>query len=96
MFAFFYNAVGAVKHICTADFGYIVSLGTKLAHAFMPGHVHTQNAAFGVLFYKIKYGSFFHDPSTAFEASSIMAHSMRFLKSVHPYSYMPVTEPDAW
>ena len=36
-----------------------------------------------------------YSPS-ALATATMMAHSMRFLKRVHPFSYMPVTLPVAW
>ena len=81
----------------TEYFGEIERLCTERPAALMTRHVKAHGTRLRVFPCEIVYRCFHNYSSSSASATFIItAHSIRFLKSSQPYSYIPPIEPVAW
>ena len=78
------DAVGRIEHVGTHDLGDVQRLTSKEGLSFVSRHVKSRDVSVFIAFYKVEDGSL--HSSSASTTCIITAHSMRFLKSSHPYS----------
>ena len=90
------DASGGVQLVRAVKLRDIERLHAEQRAALVAGHVQAQRVPRAVIAHEIADRRLHHAFSRAFEASSMIAHSMRFLKSSQPDSYTPRTEPVAW
>ena len=86
-FAFRYDALRGGQIVRPGNLGDIKGLAAQGPHSLMTGHMQPQDAACRIVPDKIADGGIHAAYSSALKATcSMMAHSMRFLKSSQPYS----------
>ena len=90
------DALGPVQLVGAVKLRDVERFHAEQRAALVAGHVQAQRVPRAVAAHKIAERRFHHAFSRDFEASSMSAHSMRFLKSSQPAPYTPRTEPVAW
>ena len=95
--AFFYDPIRGRQVVCPGDLRDIKTFKSKGASALMSRHMQALDPAVPIAADKIPDRRFHSFYSSALRAAcSMMAHSIRFLKSSQPYLYTPWMDPVAW